>query len=104
MRTKTTIPISEARAKIFNIANEVQKTSNYYTLTERGKPRVVIISAEDFESYQETLEVIKDFPFLEKDVKKAEKEYKKGDVFTLKEALKENVSGNSRKKRQKRSR
>ncbi len=106
MNTKTTIPISKARAKIFEIADEVQKTSNHYTLTERGKPRVVIISAKDFESYQETLEVIKDFPDLERDIKRAEKEYKKGDVFSLEQVLAEEgyVSNNSRKSRKKGSR
>jgi len=105
MNTKTTMPISKARAKIFDIAKEVQKTSNHYTLTERGKPRVVIISAKDFESYQETLEVIKDFPCLEKDIKKAEKEYKTGDVFSLEEVLAEEgyVPDSSRKNRKKRS-
>lgn len=35
MRIKTTIPISEARKKIFKIAEEVQKPDNYYTLTEK---------------------------------------------------------------------
>ena len=104
MRPKTTISISEARAKIFDIAKEVQKASNHYTLTERGKPKAVIISAEDFESYQETLEVMKDFPCLEKDIEKAEKEYKKGEIFNLEDISKKDASNNSGKKRQKRSR
>jgi len=97
MNTKTTIPISEARAKIFKIADEVQKASNYYTLTEKGRPKAVILSAEDFESWQETLEVIKDFPNLEKDIKEAEKDYRKGNFKTI-----ENVSGCSNKKSRKR--
>jgi len=83
MNTKTTLPISEARSKIFKIANEVQKTSNYYTLTESGRPKAVIISADDFESWQETLEVIRDFPDIKKDIKKAEKEFEKGEFLTL---------------------
>ena len=100
MKTKTIMPISEARSKIFEIADEVQKTSNYYTLTERGKPKAVIISAEDFESWQETLEVIEDFPSLEKDIKKAEKEYKKGEFLSLNQL---DVSSSSCKKSRKRS-
>ena len=95
MNTKTTLPISEARSKIFKIANEVQKTSNYYTLTESGRPKAVIISADDFESWQETLEVIKDFPNLEKDIHEAEKEFKKGEFVTLDKL---NVSSDSFKK------
>ena len=87
MNTKTTLSISEARKKIFKIAEEVQKPSNYYTLTEKGRPKVVLMSAEEFESWQETLEVMREFPDIEKDIKKAEKEYKRGDYITLEELL-----------------
>ena len=87
MNVKTTLPISEARKKIFKIAKEVQKPSNYYTLTEKGRPKVVLMSAEEFESWQETLEVMREFPDIEKDIKKAEKEYRKGDYITLEELL-----------------
>lgn len=50
MNTKTTVPISEARKNIFSIASEVQNPNVYYTLTERGRPKAVLISAEKFES------------------------------------------------------
>lgn len=87
MNTKTTLPISEARKKIFNIAKEVQKPNNYYTLTEKGRPKAVIMSAEEFESWLETLEVMKDFPDLKEDTKEAREEYKRGDYITLEELL-----------------
>lgn len=45
----TTIPISEARKNIFSIAEEVQNPNVHYTLTERGRPKIVILSAEKFE-------------------------------------------------------
>lgn len=79
MDTKTTIPISEARKKIFQIAEEVQKPNTHYTLTENGRPKAVLISAEEFESWQETLEVMKDFPDLEKDIKEADRAIKNGE-------------------------
>ena len=87
MDTKTTLPISEARKKIFKIAEKVQKPATHYTLTEKGRPKVVLMSAEEFESWQETLEVMRDFPKLGKDVEKAEKEYKKGRYVTLEDVL-----------------
>ena len=87
MNTKTTLPISEARKKIFEIAEKVQKPSTYYVLTERGRPKAVFISAEEFESWQETLEVMNDFPNLEKDIAKAEKEYKQGKHLSLEDVL-----------------
>jgi len=87
MNTKTTLSISEARKGIFKIAEKVQKPSTYYTLTEKGKPKAVVMSAEEFESWQETLEVIRDFPKLDKDVKAAERDFKKRKYSTLEEIL-----------------
>jgi prevent-host-death family protein len=87
MDTKTTLPISEARKKIFKIAEKVQKPAVYYTLTEKGRPKVVVLSADEFESWQETLEVMRIFPKLGKDIERAEKEYKKGDYLTLEKVL-----------------
>jgi PHD/YefM family antitoxin component YafN of YafNO toxin-antitoxin module len=47
----------------------------------------VVLSAEEFESWQETLEVMRIFPKLEKDIEKAEKEYKKGHYLSLEDVL-----------------
>ncbi len=87
MNIKTTLSISEARKKLFEIAEKVQKPSTHYILTERGRPKVAFMSAEEFESWQETLEIIRDFPDLEKDIKKAEREYKQGYRSTLEDVL-----------------
>lgn len=87
MRAKTTIPITEARRRIFDIAEDVQKPGVYYYLTEKGRPKAVIMSAEEFESWMETLDVMEEFPDLEKHIKQAEKEYKEGKYVTLDELL-----------------
>lgn len=78
MDIKTTISITEARKRIFEIAEEVQKPNKVYVLTSGGKPKAVIMSAEEFESWQETLEVMQDFPDLKKDMEEVEKNIKSG--------------------------
>lgn len=83
MDTKNTFTISEARRRIFEIAEKVQVPNTYVTLTESGKPKVVILSSEEFDSWMETLEVTKDFPELKKDIKQAKKEVKKKAIITL---------------------
>jgi prevent-host-death family protein len=50
MKIQTTLSISEARKKFFSIANEVQSPEVYYTLTQRGRPKAVIVSADRFEA------------------------------------------------------
>ena len=53
MRAKTTLSITSARKNIFGIAEEVQKGDVYYTLTERGCPKMVVLSAKKFEALWE---------------------------------------------------
>ncbi|MBN2198141.1 type II toxin-antitoxin system Phd/YefM family antitoxin [Candidatus Wolfebacteria bacterium] len=90
INTKTTMSISEARKRIFEIAKEVQKPGNFYTLTEKGRQKAVIMSAEEFESWAETLEVMKEFPNLKKEIKETNKAIKSGEYkkwTTLEEIL-----------------
>jgi len=79
MDQTTTISITEARKKLFQIAKEVQIPGRSYTLTEKGKPKVIIMSLEEFESWKETVEVLTEFPDLKKDMEEAEKAVKTGE-------------------------
>lgn len=79
MDIRTTLPITEARKKIFDIAQKVQRPGSYYTLTEKGRPKAVILSAEEFESWRETLDVMRDFPGLEKNIKEVDRAIKTGE-------------------------
>ena len=51
------IPITEARARLFDIAKEVQDHKTYYTLTKNGRPVVVVLSHEKFENMRERVDV-----------------------------------------------
>ena len=88
MNTKTTLPISEARKKIFKIAEDVQKPGVYYTLTENGSPKAVMMSAEEFDSLLEDLEILSS-PQIMADIKKAEEVIKRGDYVIWTEMKKE---------------
>ena len=88
MNTKNTLSISEARKKIFEIAKNVQKPSTYYTLTENGRPKVVLMSAEKFDSIMEDLEILSN-PKIMANIKQAEEELKRGEYVTLDELMKE---------------
>jgi len=79
MNTKTTITTTQARKDIFKITNDVQKPGRYYTLTENGRPKAVLMSAEEFESWAETLEVLREFPDLDKHAAEAEEAFRTGE-------------------------
>lgn len=109
MNTKTTLPISQARAKIFDITKDVQKPGRHYTFTEKGRPRAVMMSAEEYESLLESLEVRKIFPNLDQDIKQARQDYKTGNYLTLDKYLlrlknEHGLSGHLAKKSSKRFR
>jgi len=77
--TKTTISITEARKRIFDIADEVQAPNRVYTLTADGKPKAVIMSAEGYESLLETIEVERIFPNLDKEIAETEEAFRTGE-------------------------
>ncbi|MFC1613240.1 type II toxin-antitoxin system Phd/YefM family antitoxin [Patescibacteria group bacterium] len=89
MNSKNTISITEARNNFFEITDKAQKNREVFTLTEHGRPKAVIMSVDEFDSWQETLEIMND-PELMKDIKEAEKEIKSGaykNYPTLEEVL-----------------
>lgn len=115
MDSKYTLSITEARKRIFDIANDVQKPGSYYILTDKGRPKAIVMSAAEYDSLMETVEVYQQFPDLDKDIKKAEKEVAEGKSLSLDEVLAEYglmvndkgkqayVARPNRKKRKKRS-
>ena len=55
---KKIISITEGRKKLFKIAEEVQKPDTYYTFTVDGKPRVVLMSQDEFNSISKLILII----------------------------------------------
>lgn len=78
MDTRTTLSVSEARKNIFSIIDQVEKLGAVYTLTEKGRPKAVIMSAEEFESWVETFEVMKDWPTYKEDIEQVNRDIKSG--------------------------
>jgi prevent-host-death family protein len=55
-----TTSLASAKAQLSAIVDEVVRTHEQVTLTRNGEPAVVILSVEDLESLQETLELLAD--------------------------------------------
>jgi prevent-host-death family protein len=85
---KKTISITEGRKRLFKIAEEIQKPDTYYVFTVEGKPRVVLMSQDEFDSIMETIEILSD-PKILKDIEKAEEDFKKGKYASWEEVKKE---------------
>lgn len=51
------IAISQARTQLLALAHETTETFERFIVTRKGKPEIVILSYEDYESLMETLEI-----------------------------------------------
>lgn len=56
----STIPANVARTNFYQILDEAANKFRQFTVTLRGKSRVVIMAAEEFEGWLETLEIMAD--------------------------------------------
>lgn len=56
----STIPASQARSNFYKILNDVNEKWSQFTITLRGKTKAVILSSDEFLSWQETLDIISD--------------------------------------------
>jgi prevent-host-death family protein len=56
----TVLPLSEVKARLSEIADEVGRTHERVHITKNGKDYVVLLAAEDLESIEATLELLSD--------------------------------------------
>lgn len=56
----TTLPLSEVKAHLSEIAEEVASTHERVQITKNGRDYVVLMAAEDLESLEATLELMAD--------------------------------------------
>lgn len=80
---------TKARKNFFKLIERASRPASPVTITVDGEAKVVMMSAEEFEGWMETLEIMSD-PELVKGIKEAEESYKRGEkTYTLEEIKKE---------------
>lgn len=79
---------SQARANFFDIAEEASRFSRRFTITVHGKPAVVVMSLDELEGMEETIDIMSD-PKLMRDLRKSEADLKAGRVYPLEDVIKE---------------
>lgn len=84
----TTVPLAEARANLSRLVDEAVRTHQRVDVTRKGRRAAVILSAEDYDSIMETLDILSD-PELVREVREAEAEAARGEVYSLEEVTEE---------------
>ena len=55
-----TLPVTEARARLLQLVKAADERFERTVITSNGKPTAVIMSYEEYEAWEETLEVLSD--------------------------------------------
>lgn len=78
-----TISATDARAKLYDLLEEVEKLSKRVVITSHGKTKAVLVNADELEGLEETLEVLRDKRAMAS-IAKSKKDIKAGRIYTFK--------------------
>ena len=56
----TTLPFSEVKSHLSELADRVEREHDRIVVTRNGRPSFVLLSPDDLESLEETLEILRD--------------------------------------------
>ncbi|MEK6860880.1 MAG: type II toxin-antitoxin system Phd/YefM family antitoxin [Nanoarchaeota archaeon] len=88
-----TVSATTARANLYDLIDKVATSGKRVGITKKGTTKVVLMSIEELESWEETNEILSNKKLM-KDLKQAEKDIEEGRFITfaqLKKELKLNV-------------
>jgi antitoxin YefM len=84
----TTIPLSDARARLSELVDEAVRTHERVEITRNGRRAAVLMGADDFDSLMETLDILADHDAM-RDIEIARRDSREGKFYTLEEVTAE---------------
>jgi len=83
-----TLPLSEAKSQLSGLVEQVHSLEEQVVITRNGRPAAVLVSAEEFERWKETIEVRGDAALM-KEIRAGLRALKarKARLYTLEELL-----------------
>ncbi len=79
-----TVSMKELRPRLPEVMNRIDGKLDRYIVTKRGKPIVVMLSVDDYESLMETLDILADSEAMA-GIRQGEKEIREGKTRSWKE-------------------
>jgi prevent-host-death family protein len=77
-----TLPFSEAKAHLSELAERVEREHERILVTRNGRPSFVLVSPDDLESLEETLDILAD-PELTASLARSRSEAARGELLPL---------------------
>ena len=82
----TTLTVTEAKAHFLDLIRQSDKRLERFVITKHGKPAAVVMNADEFHGWLETLEILSDKKALA-EIRKAKKELEHGKTESFKEVV-----------------
>lgn len=83
----TTISATTARSKLYELIDKVSDSGTSIGITKKGETKAVLMSRDEFESWQATMDVMSD-PELVKGIREGLVDIEKGKVISWKDVKK----------------
>jgi antitoxin YefM len=81
-----TIPFTEAKAHLSELVDRTSREHERFVVTRNGRPAAVLLSPEDLESLEETVDILQDRALLDS-IRKSRQEAAEGKRLRLKDHL-----------------
>jgi len=82
------VPFTEARARLTELLDEVEARHEHLVITRKGRPAAVLVSPEEWDAIEETLEILQDEGALA-DLRESARDVKERRLFGLDEVRRE---------------
>ncbi|MBA2460337.1 MAG: type II toxin-antitoxin system Phd/YefM family antitoxin [Actinobacteria bacterium] len=82
------VPFTEARARLTDLLDEIETRHEHVVITRNGRPSVVVLSAEEYDTLEETLEILQDEDALEA-LRESKRDVQAGRLSSLDEVRRE---------------
>jgi prevent-host-death family protein len=78
------LPFSEVKAHLSELADRVEVEHDRILVTRNGRPSFVLMSPDDLESLEETLDIVRDDDLM-KSLRRSRREAERGERLRLKD-------------------
>lgn len=82
------MPLSEVKTKLSKVVNAVERRDEVVTITRNGKAVAIIVSKDEYDGWQETVQIMRDEKFMREirkgieSLKRIRKRYTLDELFT----------------------
>jgi antitoxin YefM len=76
------VPFTEARANLTELLDDVEDKHEHVLITRNGRPAAVMVSPDEYESLEETLEILQDKDLM-RALRKSEDDVRAGRLTSL---------------------